>query len=232
MTKYLAVIAIMLCLVSNEAMSTEQFADKTARTSDGDITVRLRGRRGAKQALIIEDSAGRAIKSYSETDLLPLSDNNYRNYSRWTTAGSDWYQNSIISIDKTDRYFAAYLRWGKLLVIDLDSKVIVEDIPAKVKSDFEKNAETKAQTLLLSDEADDRVTGSLFCGRLKIREAIPQLRQLLDDGEFHSTRTGDGPWKNVYYVRKAAKEALEEMNENVTGIIVEIVTGEYKPNRK
>ena len=70
-----------------------------------------------------------------------------------------------------------------------------------------------------SPNPEDRKTGAMICGQLMIREAIPRLRELLQDRSDHQVM--GGPYEEltiVLHVPKAAKQALEKLGQE-TGLV-------------
>lgn len=63
----------------------------------------------------------------------------------------------------------------------------------------------------------NRETGCIHCGQLKLDDAVPRLRSLLEDKSTFS-RIGYRE-EVVYYVRKAAKEALEAMGHKAEAVV-------------
>jgi len=73
-----------------------------------------------------------------------------------------------------------------------------------------------------SPRADDRETGAIIVGELRIRKAIPKLRTLLsDDDAYFSGVGGTAAMYKVYFVRRAAADALRAMGENIGNIVIE-----------
>ena len=73
--------------------------------------------------------------------------------------------------------------------------------------------------MLSSKEANERKAGALICGQEKLTMAIPKLRNLLVDKEYVRTNHPQR-WTRVYFVRKAAKEALEKLGEETGNVVV------------
>jgi len=149
--------------------------------------------------------------------------------SRW------WNEDSISFFGPDDAEFFVRLHWGKWIVIDLtngdlfqrEETFFRDDLRKKHEQKSERLAQYRKQTLakyavrmLRSEEAEDRKTGASVCGQEKLTEAIPELRKLLADRATLSTNVPK-QWTSVYFVRKAAKEALEAMGEKVGYILIE-----------
>lgn len=73
--------------------------------------------------------------------------------------------------------------------------------------------------MLSSTEAAERKTAALVCGRERLTTAIPKLKDLLSDQEYFTTNHPKS-WTRVYYVRQAAKDALEKLGEDVGHVAV------------
>jgi hypothetical protein len=205
----------ILLLLSHICYATTPFADKIVKTKDGNIQIRLAPRFMA--SLNIEDKNGKLIKRYSITALgLSFGDSNI------TSAGNDWYCNSIVFLTKTDKYFVARLRCNKTIIIDLKTIKHANNIPQKQKEEIDSMISEKALILLDSKSAGDRKTGAIICGQNKVKKAIPKLKELLADRSSYFQITGTPSVSTIiYFVRKAAKEALEAMGEQVDNTIVE-----------
>jgi hypothetical protein len=152
-----------------------------------------------------------------------------------STSGFWWSKDSISFFDPKEEKFLIRLHWGKWLVFDLrsgelfprESRFSGADAKQTHAGEWQRLDEFKTKTitpraiaLLKFPEPEKQKTGALICGQEKIREAIPLLKGFLTSPA--SYLTGSGKQKiRVYFVHKAAKEALEQMGENVTGVIIE-----------
>ena len=149
-----------------------------------------------------------------------------------TLSGSMWNEDSIIFFGPVEEYLFIRLHWGRLLVIDLSTGDLCGKAPAGKIDDEDRNemgrekweqlqnyARQQIEELALSKldsfDLDERKAGALVVAQLKIRRAIPRLRELLDDKAYGFTSTGWQPWHKVYPVRKAARQALISMGEHV-----------------
>ena len=79
--------------------------------------------------------------------------------------------------------------------------------------------------LLDSKNASERTTGAAICGQLKIKSAIPRLKDLLKDDQYSLSVSSLISERRFYDVRKAARDALEAMGEKVKGVVVEEEVG-------
>jgi HEAT repeat protein len=146
-----------------------------------------------------------------------------------------WDRNAVVFFGPKEKTLIIRLRWGRILMVELDDgDVMDEEWYEDHKRWYIKETEWKklhafarehsaklAVSMLGSKDSFDRETGAVVVGQMKCRGAIPKLRTLLDDPNVY-WRTGDGSlMTTVYYVRKAAKQALEAMGEEVKGVVVE-----------
>jgi hypothetical protein len=216
MNKKIILSFLVLLFINGVCYATMPFPDKIVKTSDGKIIVKLKPMKFGEAAINIENHRGKILKEFY-LDSLGLTFQNYR----LSTAGNDWYQNSIAFINKTDEYFIVRLRKGKIIIINLKSNKLVAHVPDSLNNEINQTISQKAIELLDSSDPKERQTGAIVCGQMNIRTAIPKLKELLSDDSCYWQQSGDSPWITVYFVRKAAKEALEAMDEDVSGIIVE-----------
>lgn len=205
-----------------DACATSPFPTKRVTCESKTISAELKPI--SEGALTLLDEEGKVIATF-DLDKLKLAPPDLVLGIERSTAGIGWYLNSIAFFDKKEAHLVVRFRSGQLLVIDVKSKSIVSDIPEELKKEIDKALRKQAQELLESDTPSERQTGAIVCGQMSLRDAIPKLRDLLDD-DSHMLRGADGPdghmkWTKMYYVRKAAKEALEAMGEKVEGIILE-----------
>jgi len=177
-----------------------------------------------KLPIVIYGKGGRLIKAYS-LNTLEISGN--PNIER-SVSSIWWNKNSISFFGPEDNTFFVRLKWGQWLVFDLASGNIIKvDSNAEPKwSDLlryrDNTLSQRAISMLTSDSPKERETGAIVSGQEKFKNAIPQLRELLKDNEaFILGDLGGADEKRVYYVRKAAKEALVRMGEQVENIVTE-----------
>jgi hypothetical protein len=185
-----------------------------------------------KLPVVIYGPLGDLIQVHS-TDSLGLKDDIA--HIRITISSYWWNEDSISFFGPADEKFFIRLHWGKWIVLDLRSGALFEkeqtffreDLRREHEQEWEKLVQYRQKTLakhairlLGSESAMDRNTGALVSGQEKLREAIPRLRKLLDDKESYTTNVPKERTR-VYYVRKAAKEALEAMGEKVQPVIIE-----------
>ena len=154
--------------------------------------------------------------------------------SRW------WDEDSLVFFGPKDTTFFIYLCTSQVLMLQLqDGDVMDEHWYAAAKRRFhiteqeweslrtygkkrKKRAAELALECLKSKHPRERKTGALFAGQFRLREAIPTLRSLLSDEAYWLSSLHGGTWMyRDYYVRRAAKEALELLGEKTGDIVVE-----------
>jgi hypothetical protein len=141
-----------------------------------------------------------------------------------------WNEDAIIFFGPKEEYLFIRLHWGKMLVIELWNGELCDKNWhelnrkkwKKLHNYGKKKTEEIALAKLNSPDPDERKTGALIVGQLKIRKAIPRLKELLCDKAYYTTQSGDDPSMIILYVRKAAKEALDTMGEKVDNTIIEL----------
>ncbi len=182
--------------------------------------------------VVIYGDYGELVRVHS-TDSLGLKDDilhiNTSVSSYW------WNEDSVSFFGPEDKYFFIRLHWGKWIVLDLYSgKLYPEEInfyndelSRKHEKEWPKLLEYRqmmlakhATRMLDSENAEERKTGALLCGQEKLAKAIPALREMLNDNASYKTNDPK-EWTQVYFVRKAAREALEAMGQKVEGVITE-----------
>ncbi len=144
---------------------------------------------------------------------------------KMTVSSFWWSEDSISFFDPEDKLFFIRLHWKKILAVNLadgklcdmnyiDSNDIIRNY---VNDKIRKIALSKLNSKL----PEERSTGAFVVGQLGLKDAIPRLKELLKDSEYYEEGGGGGPLKTVYYIRKRAKEALEQMGVTVKGIVTE-----------
>lgn len=79
---------------------------------------------------------------------------------------------------------------------------------------------TAMRALITYGGSRDREAGAMICGNLKLTNAVPKLTALLTDDAYRTIGGRDG-WRRVYYVRQAARDALNAMGQSVENIVTE-----------
>jgi len=68
---------------------------------------------------------------------------------------------------------------------------------------------------LHSADSRERKIAATISGQEQLRQTIPRLKELLADAEYEvHLRPALPPWVRVYYVREAAQEALQKIEED------------------
>jgi hypothetical protein len=147
------------------------------------------------------------------------------------TVGSFWWDEDSISFFGPDEeYFFIRLHWGRMLVFELSTGRLITNSDGiekekweKLQSYAERKIEETALLKLNSQTPEERKTGCIVVGQLMVKKAIPRLRELLNDESYILVlEEGRSPGVRAFYVRKAAKEALEAMGEKVGDIAIQM----------
>jgi hypothetical protein len=139
-----------------------------------------------------------------------------------------WNDGSIVFFGPDEKTLIIRLRWGKMVIVDLARGGLMDDKWYTVRTGWAmKEAEWKnlhtfahekaitvAMSMLDAPSGHARAAGAVALGQMKYRPGIPKLRSLLSDSHSYLQKQG-AEAKQVYYVRKAAKEALETLGEVV-----------------
>ncbi|HOX57823.1 MAG TPA: hypothetical protein PLC99_13125 [Verrucomicrobiota bacterium] len=209
----------LLFLVEGSSQATTPHPSRRFHGADGKIEVRLNptAREGALEIL-------RAVPPEPiKLGLKDLSADLERRWGRrWTTAGTHWYRNAMGFVSQDERYFFLRSDSGEIVVLDLGRGQVAAKPPKEPLDEAGRWFRKRAVELLASKEPVERETGALAVGQMKIREAIPALRALLEDDSYVSVYPSEGKPHREYYVRKAAKTALEAMGEQVTGVETQV----------
>lgn len=173
--------------------------------------------------IVIYGLFGSLIKVHS-TDSLGLKED--IEHIKLSVSSYWWNEDSIGFFGPNENTFIIRLHWGKLILLELNDGSLMDKewydiskgwlMPKKkwdaLHSFAEGQVKEHALRLLDSGDAEERKTGALVCGQEKIVEAIPRLKELLADSKYYTTNI-PRKWTRVYYVRKAAEEALKILGE-------------------
>ncbi|HOX47315.1 MAG TPA: hypothetical protein PK668_27225 [Myxococcota bacterium] len=213
-----AALALLL-LVEGSSRATTPHSSRRFHGTSGKVEVRLNptAREGALE--IFRAAPPEPIK----LGLKELSADLERRWGRrLTTAGTHWYRNAMGFISQDERYFFLRSDSGEIVVLDLGRGRVAVTPPKEPLAEATRWFRTRAVELLASKEPVERETGALAVGQMNIREAIPALRTLLQDDSYVSVYPSEGKPHREYYVRQAAKAALEAMGEQVTGVETQV----------
>ncbi|MEI6149515.1 MAG: hypothetical protein WCS01_10495 [bacterium] len=145
----------------------------------------------------------------------------------------DWSRHAIVFFDSKERVLFVRLDTGGLLMFDLSWGDLMNrewfethkgwhmaEADWKALQEFGR-AQIKTRALRnLGDQSPwTRLTAVRVCQQEEYREAIPKLRGLLADNACFTR--GGPPYRKVYYVRGAAKAALEALGGKVDDIVLE-----------
>lgn len=101
---------------------------------------------------------------------------------------------------------------GKFIGVSLSDSRPVSKLPKALMAFGKCRSIELSLKLLKSKKPIERQTGAIVCGQEKVRRAIPLLKQLLKDDAYYTTNIPKEGTR-VFYVRRAAKTALELMVE-------------------
>ncbi len=182
--------------------------------------------------VVIYGRQGRLIRVHSIDSLGLGSD---IKHIKMTVSSYWWNEDSVSFFGPNEEKFLIRLHWGKWIVLDLHDGDLFQQKETFFRDDLRIEDEKEWQALvefrqrmltkhairmLGSKEPEERKTGALLCGQEKLTDAIPALHRLLEDKATYRTNVPK-EWTRVYYVRKAAKEALEAMGQVVEGVITQ-----------
>lgn len=169
--------------------------------------------------VVIYGRAGRLIQVHSIESLGLQSD---RSHIRQTISSFWWSDGAVSFFGPDEETFWIRLHWGKKIALELRSGALMDAEWRKLVRGWHLSDE-KWQTLeafadkqvpehalrwLDSADSSRREWGAKICGQERIQEAIPRLRELLEDEKSVLLGNSSGSSK-VYPVREAAKQALE-----------------------
>jgi len=182
--------------------------------------------------IVVYGKRGELIRVHS-TDSLGLKDDVL--HIKRTVSSYWWNEDSMSFFGPDEETFFIRLHWGKLVFISLEDGDLMDEgwytvhkgwrMPAekwKCLHDHAR-AEVRERALLWlrSENPAERKTGAAISGSEKLGEAIPRLRSLLTDQASLIRGTTTKRFR-AYYVREAAKQAIENMGEQCDGVVVEI----------
>ncbi len=188
--------------------------------------------------VVIYGENGHLINVLSLRDLGVEADAHVRQ-----SASSYWWdENSVTCFGITyhdyqiDPFFIR-LHWGKIIAINLRRGEVVDEtwmrrrtywpeLGTKLKVDAGRSLGERILLLLKHPQEKGYeyklLAPILAAGQMKLKDAIPLLREKLKSKPEEIHYSGSQPaGVKVYYIRKAAKEALEAMGEEVKGVIIE-----------
>ncbi|MBN2022872.1 MAG: hypothetical protein JW809_08750 [Pirellulales bacterium] len=179
-----------------------------------------------KLPVVIYGNDGRLIRVH-DTDSLGLKDDVLN--IKMSISSYWWNEGAVSLFGPDDETFLIRLHWGKWIVLELENG----DLLAKEKDFYrddlrkqhdqrwlkleeyrEKKLAERVVKMLTSDDPEERRTAAVICGEEKYMQAVPQLRKLLADEEYFDCIT-DWKWSRVFFVREAAKEALQALGQEV-----------------
>ena len=165
---------------------------------------------------------GRLIKSHTLQSLgLP-------EYKTPTKMYRGRYANVIAFFDPSHRSVYVKFHWTDLVCVCLQSGLVIPRDANDMfnRTDYPKYGDSHLKELVLellnSETGIEQFVGALYTGQLKLQKGTSRLRALLLSNVSVSIKTNTG-WIRKYFVREAAKEALEALGEKVGGVTLEEV---------
>jgi len=138
-----------------------------------------------------------------------------------STAGLVWYEHSIAFFDKSEKHLVIRLEWGRYVVVDLATRSPSLQVPPDMTHEVDAAVRHTIVVWLTSSDSRERENGARYAGDLKMRDTIPRLRELTNDPAKGDYKKGDAPWVKSYWVRKAAVNALKDMDVVVKDVVLE-----------
>jgi hypothetical protein len=184
-------------------------------TNSGDFVVTVdEWRKAGTNPLVIYNKKGAKVAAPS-LGALGLTDEDLAKVKKSQTA-TWWARDAYIFFGPKSEHVIMYLRSGKFLVTNLKSgKAVPANKAGKLVAYGRDVVGAQVVTDLGAENAQQRRVAAEIAGQLKIKEASDNLRALLEDSA--NFRSGG---KRVYYVRKAAVEALQAMGEEVGAEVI------------
>ena len=188
--------------------------------------------------LVIYGSSGDTVCVHSLVSLGLMHEFMIRSVVGYTGRGWNWLENSICLFMEDEGMFCIRLNSGRIVLVQLENGGIASDKDAAALSyggwqemsprrleALEEKAREEIRTkeiprMFSSQDPDERETAALVCGQERLEDKVEALRGLLGDGTFYLRRTEAGTVR-VYYVRKAATEALRVLKREVGEVVLE-----------
>ena len=182
--------------------------------------------------VVVYGKRGELIRVHS-TDSLGLRDDVL--HVKTTTSSYWWNEDSMSFFGPDEETFFIRLHWGRLLLLRLDDGDLMNEewykmckgwlMPEEKWRALHRYAgqqlRERAFQWLNSRNPEEQKIGATICGQEKFKKAISQLKELLKDKEYSRTLSIPKGWTRIYYVRKAAKEALRNLGEECGDVVIE-----------
>ena len=229
------VIVIIICVVCGNSHATTPYAPRIFANDSWAFVAGFAWPDQNGKVLIIRTAHKTSLFSRDELGI------NTSKMEIVSTAGYDWYHHSIghrvtslkVKLGTSEsrlHVFCFRHRDGKEAIIDLNSNELIDLNSIVDKNALNKITISKAASLLKSDKPQDRQTAAIHLGQLGASEYLQELTNLLNDKAAHTyTRVSTKEEKTVYYVRDAAKKAIELINSKQTANRALQATGEPAP---
>ena len=204
-------ISILFCVICSQAHATTPFPPKVFANDSWAFVAGFAWPDENDKVLIIRTIRKTTLLSLDELGITPMED-------VMTSAGSQWYQNSIGYISSLRikgmepeshlRVFYFRNRDGKESFVDVNTGKLLKPTTILNKNDLNRKTTSNAASLLKSDNPQDRQTAAIHLGQLGASEHLQQLTKLLSDKSAYTEISGKEE-RTVYYVKEAAQKAIE-----------------------
>ena len=204
-------IPIMICAICATANATTPFPPKVFANDSWTLVAGFAWPDENDKVLIVRTVRKTTLLSLDELGITPLEE-------LMTTAGSQWYQNSIgyvtwMKVKGTDsgsslRVFYFRNKEGKESIVNLNTSKLIEPTSVLNNTDLDKKTMSEAAALLKSERPQDRQTAAIHLGQLGASDYLKELTALLNDKAAY-TRISGKEETTVYYVKEAAEVAIQ-----------------------
>jgi len=206
-------LIVLIFFNSGNGYATYSYLDKIIKSPDNRVFIHLSPwEHNDNAAIILMTHDGVKVKKIKLNEI--MTDDDREQYAI-STAGIDWYINSISFFSKNHNYFIIRLRWGKIVAINLTEMKVHLTIENGLIDEVFDMSRQIALSLLKSEDPKERQTGAIACGQLKVKESISSLKFLLrDDSYEYEVDYLTKKRTKKYYVRRAAEAALKLIGEH------------------
>jgi hypothetical protein len=170
--------------------------------------------------VVIYDEKGGLVKQHT-IETLGIHDPELK--LTMSMSGQWWDENSVEFFGPQQATFLIRLKTKQVLITQLTTG---EVIPFKTLSEdrrksYDRTIREIAARYVTSSDQFQRETGAILCGQERLVAQKPALRKLLHDDEFFLVGRGKrAVWHREYFVRRAARDALDAMNEPHHDVVV------------
>ena len=137
-------------------------------------------------------------------------------FGQISTAGYDWHVNCIAAYiywetgERAESALSLRFKNGQTLFINTSTLKASRTIDSVGLKKSHTEWADAALILLDSDNPQDRLTGIIHSGQMRITDSKEKLQELLGDEEYYITGP---PNTKVYYIQEAAQKALKLISE-------------------